>query len=103
MTTETTRTPGAFGEVLEELMRAHGLEPDSENIRRLADASGLDGDGLLRSMVADRSEDLGYLDGFADELVLTEAEKTVLAVAYTFGGGPVFRRFRHGKEAKRAN
>jgi DNA-binding XRE family transcriptional regulator len=34
MTTQRTRNPGAFGEVLEELMRARDLEPYPENVRR---------------------------------------------------------------------
>jgi hypothetical protein len=35
MTTERTRNPWAFGEVLEGLMRARDMEPDHKNIRRL--------------------------------------------------------------------
>lgn len=85
MTSATTRTPGAFGEVLEELMRARNLEPDPANIRWLADASGLDGDALLRNTIADDAEDLGYLDRLADELALSHEEMGVLALAYTFG------------------
>jgi hypothetical protein len=97
MTTETTRTPGAFGEVLEELMRSRGLEPVPENIRHLAETSGLDPDRLLRSMLADDVEDLGPLDGLADELSLSGEEKLLLAVAYTYGGGPLYDRWRSGR------
>lgn len=87
MTTETTRTPGAFGEVLGELMRARGLEPDPAGVRGLAERSGLDPDGLLRNMVTEDAEDLGRLDQLADELALSHEEKGVLGVAYTFGKG----------------
>ena len=104
MTTETTRSPSDFGEVLERLMQVHGLEPDPDNIRNLAERSGLDPEALLRSMAAERvDEDLDFLNGLADELALSYEEMVVLGVAYTFGGGPVFRRHRHGKEDERAN
>ena len=87
MTTERTRNPGAFGEVLEALMRERDLEPDPENIRRLAARSGLDADGLLRSMVAEESEDLGDFSGLGDEMGLSHGEKSVLALAYVCNRG----------------
>ena len=66
-------------------MRKCGLEPDPANVRALAARSGLDGDGLLRSMIADSAEDLGPLDGLDRELDLSVDEKMDFAVAYTYG------------------
>lgn len=87
MTTESTYNPGAFGEVLEELMRAQDLEPDPQNIRRLAARSGLDADGLLLSMIAEKPEPLGSLRGLADEMALSREEMDVLATAYAWNRG----------------
>jgi hypothetical protein len=87
MTTQRTRNPGAFGEVLEELMRARDLEPYPENVRRLAARSGLDGTILLRSMIAEEAEDLGPLTGLDTELDLSYEEMRVLALAYVYSEG----------------
>lgn len=84
MSTETTCGRSPFGDVLERLMRRRGLEPGPANVRELAARSGLDGDGLLRRMAGTSTEDLGLLRALARELDLSEAEKTELAVAYTF-------------------
>jgi hypothetical protein len=87
VTTQTTRTPGNFGEVLERLMRAHSLEPDPREIRQLAERSGLDGDALLCSMVAEQAEWLGYLDGLARESELAREEKGTIGRRATGRGG----------------
>ena len=84
MTTEMTRRPGAFGEVMERVMRKRGLEPNPANVRDLAARSGLDGDKLLRSMIAESAEDLGPLNGLDRELGLSEDEKIELARAYAY-------------------
>jgi len=87
MTTERARNPGAFGEVLEELMRARDLEPYPANVRSLAARSGLDADWLLLSMIAEQPEDLGPLCGLADEMALSREEMGVLALAHAYSEG----------------
>jgi hypothetical protein len=66
---------------------ARDLEPYPENVRSLAARSGLDADGLLRSMLAKQPEDLGSLCGLADEMALSHEEMGVLALAYTYSEG----------------
>lgn len=90
--TLTTRNPGAFGEVLGELMRVRGLEPTPENVRDLAERAGFDPDALEQSMEA--VEDLGPLTGLDHALSLDVPQMKVLATAYTFekGGADDARR-----------
>ena len=81
-----TARPEAFGGVMEEVMRARGIEATPERVREIAEQSGLDAEDFLAAMEDYRKP--GYmasLKRLADVLSLTEREKTMVAKAYTFG------------------
>lgn len=82
----TTERRGAFGEVLEEIMRSRGMEPTPENILALGKRSGLDGKAFLARAMGDRSADAGgpELIGLDVELALTERELRETAFAYAY-------------------
>jgi hypothetical protein len=88
MTTQTTHEDyGPFGEVLAELMRTRGMEPSPETVRTLALDAHIDPDLLYREMHVKTLEEPSGMCGCHDldiALALTEAEKGVLARAYTF-------------------
>ena len=87
MTETTMETRGAFGVVLEDLMRSRGLATDEEAIRALGQLAGLNPEALLsrvRASGAEEAEDLGYLDDLAQQLALTLEERRALAYAYSF-------------------
>ncbi len=75
----------AFGEVLAELMEARDIPVTPFNVGERAEDAGLDGWKVLDRMTDAAAEWPGYLDGLADSLGLSEAERMELAFAYTYG------------------
>jgi hypothetical protein len=73
-----------FGEVLAALLEARGLEVTPAQVGKLAEEAGLDGTRLINRMAIAGAEDTGYLDGLADALDLSVAEKVQLAFPYAF-------------------
>jgi hypothetical protein len=72
-----------FGEVLAELLEARGLPVTPFKVGKLAEQSGLDGWRLINRMADAGVEDAGYLDGLANAMDLSAAERMELALAYS--------------------
>jgi hypothetical protein len=79
----------AFGEVLAELLEKRGLEVTPFKVGKLAEDAGLDGWALINRMANPNAGFVGYLEGLAGALELTEPEKMKLALAYTFEAAQV--------------
>jgi hypothetical protein len=73
-----------FGEVLAELLEVRDLPVAPFKVGKLAEEAGLDGWKVLGRMADAGVEDAGYLEGLANVLDLTVAEKIELAFAYSF-------------------
>jgi hypothetical protein len=79
----------AFGEVLAELLEKRGVEVTPFKVGKLAEDAGLDGWALINRMANPNAGFVGYLEGLAAALELTEPEKMKLALAYTFEAAQV--------------
>ena len=73
-----------FGEVLASLLEERGLEATPFKVGKLAEEAGLDGWKLINRMADAGAQDPGHLDGLADALELSKAEKVSLAYAFAF-------------------
>ena len=83
--TEQTTERSVFGSALAALMEARGIDAaEPEQVKALAERSGLDGEGLLANFRSERGPDLGELGGLAEELALTGREMTDVAMAYAY-------------------
>jgi hypothetical protein len=82
---QTAINATVFGAVLGELMESRGISPEPQEVRALAERSGLDPDALL-TRVRERwpDEPLQALCGIDLALGLTEPEKARIAVAYVY-------------------
>jgi hypothetical protein len=72
-----------FGQVLASLLEERGLEVTPFKVGKLAEQSGLDGWRLINRMADAGVEDAGYLDGLANAMDLSAAERMELALAYS--------------------
>jgi hypothetical protein len=81
---QTTINATAFGRVLGDLMESRGISPEPEEVRALAERSGLDPQRLLARMADERRVGTGHLDVLADELALTEPERERMSLAFAY-------------------
>jgi hypothetical protein len=84
---EQTIDATTFGRVLGDLMESRGISPEPEGVRALAERSGLEPHRLIARMADERSRPRirsGALLPVAEELELSEPEKTRLALAFCY-------------------
>ncbi len=86
----------AFGRVLGACMEARGIPAEPEEIRALAERSGLDGEKFLARVESEHGPDLGDLGGLVRELGLSRREMDVLAMAYAFERDDIADLIRRG-------
>ncbi len=101
---EKAPTREQYEEALRRYPAPRGIEPPPERVREIAEQSGLDGDDFLAAMEDYRKPGhMSSLKRLADVLSLTEAEKSVVASAYTLGlGGAEKVRRAWKREAENA-
>ncbi|MDP8951762.1 MAG: hypothetical protein M3N18_05920 [Actinomycetota bacterium] len=74
----------AFGRVLDALVEERGIPAEPEEIRALAERSGLDGDRFLARAANPGAPNFGPLSGLDREMGLSEPEMSALAYAYAY-------------------
>jgi hypothetical protein len=83
-----------FGEVLAELLEKRGLEVTPFTVGKLSEEAGLDGWKVINRMAKENAPFVDNLDVLADALELSDREKVMLALAYTFEGKASLGQFR---------
>ncbi|MDP8973344.1 MAG: hypothetical protein M3N45_09270 [Actinomycetota bacterium] len=84
MTEQTTTDETAFGRVLAALMEARSIPAEPEQVKALAERSGLGPEALVARVLSAKGPRLGDLTPLARELGLSELEMRQLALAYVF-------------------
>ncbi len=84
MTEQTTTDETAFGRVLAALMEARSIPAEPEEVKALAERSGLGPEALVARVLSAKGPRLGDLTPLARELGLSELEMRQLALAYVF-------------------
>ena len=95
---ETTTERTAFGRILSAIMEARGIPAEPEEVRALAERSGIDAEKFLALATSAPLTDVGPLDRLADELRPNGEQKLALAMAYAYDRDVVVEAIRRSDD-----